>query len=67
MLSHPAHHRLCHKKGLCVRKRDGERIRAWEPRGETHFKSVAKAGARADRSSWLCDQCSRDRQPRHHV
>jgi hypothetical protein len=51
MLSHPAHHRLCHKKALCVRKTDGERIRAWEPRREIHFRSVAKVGARADRSS----------------
>ena len=67
MLSHPAHHRLCYKKGLCVRKRIDERIRAWEPRRETHFRRVAKAGARAELSIWLCYQCIRDRQPRHHV
>jgi hypothetical protein len=45
MLSHPAHHRLCHKKVLCIRKRNGERTRAWEPRRETHCRRVAKAGA----------------------
>jgi hypothetical protein len=67
MLSHPAHHRPYHKKVLCVRKRNGERIRAWEPRRETHFRRVAKAGARAELSIWLCYQWIRDRQPRHHV
>ena len=54
-----SHHRPYRKKVLCVQKRNGERIRAWEPRRETHFRRVAKAGARAERSTWLCDQCTR--------
>ena len=67
MLSHPVPHRLRDKKVLCVRKRNGKRIRAWEPRRETHFRSVEKAGARAGRITLLWYQCIRDRHPRHHV
>ena len=63
-----SHHRPYRKKVLCVRKRNGERIRAWgASQGETYFRSGAKPGARAELSIWLCYQWIRDRQPRHHV